>query len=142
MKDCIFCKIVRGQIPATKVYEDDKTLAFLDIQPVHPGHTLVVSKNEGSGDIWDISHEDWMAISQTVRTLARAIEKATGCEGINILMNNRLQAGQMIAHPHVHLIPRFQGDGLEHWRKTAYKGEEMQTMQNRIQAVLGNSASL
>jgi histidine triad (HIT) family protein len=119
-----------------KVYEDEKTLAFLDIQPVHPGHTLVASKNAGTRNIFDISSEDWMAISETVRKLVHEIEKATNCDGINILMNNRASAGQIVDHPHVHVIPRFKGDGLEHWRKTAYKDGEAQAVQERIRAAL------
>lgn len=128
--------MVRGQIPAIKVYEDEKTLAFLDIQPVCAGHTLIVSKDEAARNIFDISSEDWMAVSETVRKLAHAIEKATGCDGINILMNNRAHAGQVIDHPHVHVIPRFKGDGLEHWRKTTYKNGEVPTVQERIRAAL------
>jgi histidine triad (HIT) family protein len=136
MNNCIFCKIIRGEIPATKVYEDERTLALLDIQPVHPGHTLVVSKNTGTRNIFDISSKDWMAVSETVRRLVHAIEKATNCDGINILMNNRAYAGQIIDHPHVHVIPRFKGDGLEHWRKIAYKNGELQTVQERIRVAL------
>jgi histidine triad (HIT) family protein len=132
----MFCKIVRGEIPAAKVYEDEKTLAFLDIQPVSAGHTLIVSKDLATRNIFDISSEDWMALSETVRKLADAIAKATRCDGINILMNNRAHAGQVIGHPHVHIIPRFKGDGLEHWRKTTYKNREVQTVQERIQAAL------
>jgi len=139
MNNCIFCKIVRGEIPAAKIYEDETTLAFLDIQPVHPGHTLVVSKNTATKNIFDISPEDWLAVSRTVRKLAGAIEKATAADGINILMNNRAHAGQVIEHPHVHIIPRFANDGFEHWRKSTYQDGEAQAMQEKIRALLANA---
>ena len=133
--DCIFCKIVRGEIPSFKVHEDEKTLAFLDIRPVNPGHALVIPKQH-SENIFDIPKEDWAAVSETARMLATAIEKAVGAAGININMNNRPDAGQLVEHAHVHLIPRKKGDGLKLWPQKPYPGGEAEKTAGNIRAAL------
>ena len=74
MPDCIFCKIVKGELPSFKIHEDEKTIAFLDIRPVNPGHTLVIPKSH-SKNIFDVGAEDWAAVSETVRKVAHAVEK-------------------------------------------------------------------
>ncbi|MCR4281135.1 MAG: HIT family protein [Candidatus Kaiserbacteria bacterium] len=130
---CIFCKIIAGELPSLKVYEDDNVLAFLDIRPVNPGHTLVVSKKH-STNIFDVPQEDWTAVAKTVRTLAAVIEKAVSADGININMNNREHAGQVVDHLHVHIIPRFKGDGFKLWHQTSYKEGEAVNVQERIKA--------
>ncbi len=133
--DCIFCKIVRGDIPSHKVYEDDKTLAFLDIHPVNPGHTLVVPKHHAT-NIFEISKEDWSRVAEAVHMLAGKIERATAADGVNISMSNREDAGQTVYHAHVHLIPRFKGDGLKHWgQKTYNEGEAVEVLE-KIRAEL------
>ncbi|HTR18583.1 MAG TPA: HIT family protein [Candidatus Paceibacterota bacterium] len=127
MPDCIFCKIVRGELPSYKVYEDEKTLAFLDIRPVNAGHTLVIPKKH-STNIFDIAPEDWQAVTEAVRKIAIAIEKTLKADGVNIGMNNREHAGQVVHHPHVHVIPRFKGDGLKLMPQRSYlEGEADQT---------------
>jgi len=131
--DCIFCKIAAGELPSFKVYEDDNTLAFLDIRPVNPGHTLVVPKRH-SKNIFDVSPEDWTAVINVVRTLAPVIEKAVTADGININMNNREHAGQVVEHVHVHIIPRFKGDGFKLWHQTPYKEGAAEKTQERIKA--------
>ncbi len=136
MKDCIFCKVIRGELPSTKVYEDDAVLAFLDIHPVAPGHTLVVPKNETSENIFDVDEKDWLACMRVVRLLAPAIEKATGADGINLMMNNRAHAGQVVDHPHVHIIPRFKGDGLRMWEHSSYQEGEAAKVAENIRAAL------
>lgn len=136
MKDCIFCKIIRGELPSIKIYEDDATLAFLDIHPVAPGHTLVITKNTDSYNLLDISELDWLAVSRTVRKLAPVIEKATGADGVNIMMNNRAHAGQVVDHPHVHIIPRFKGDGLRQWNHSSYGEGEAVHVAEKIRAAL------
>lgn len=123
MLDCLFCKIIKGEVPSFKVYEDANTLAFLDIRPVNAGHTLVVPKNH-SHNIFDVAQEDWAAMTETARKVAIAIEKGLGADGVNIAMNNREHAGQVIPHPHLHIIPRFKGDGLKLMPQRDYlKGE-------------------
>ena len=127
---CIFCKIVAGEIPSFKVYEDEYTLALLDIHPVAKGHTLVIPKKHAT-NIFDIESESWAHVTETARVVARKIETALDIGGVNLIMNNREHAGQVIDHPHVHLIPRFVGDGLKHWPHGTYKeGEAADTARN------------
>jgi len=135
MPDCIFCKIVRGELPSYKVYEDEKTLAFLDIRPINAGHTLVVPKAH-SKNIFDISSEDWQRVAEVVRNLANTIEKAILADGINIAMNNREHAGQVVDHAHVHIIPRFKGDGFKLWAQRPYKDGEAESTLAKIRAAL------
>ena len=133
--DCIFCKIIRGELPSYKVYEDEKTIAFLDIKPVNAGHTMVVPKAH-SHNIFDISPEDWEATTEVVRKLAIAIEKGLKADGVNIAMNNREHAGQIVDHPHVHIIPRFKGDGLKLMPQRSYETGEAETSAEKIRAAL------
>ena len=107
--DDLFLKIISGDIPSSKVYEDEHTFAFLDINPVNHGHTLVVPK-EHYRNVVDISVEAWARVMKTVRVLAPAIQKAVGADGINIVMSNGAAAGQDVFHAHVHIIPRFAND--------------------------------
>lgn len=134
MGDCIFCSIVRGELPSYKVYEDDRTMAFLDIRPVNAGHTLVIPKQH-STNIFDIPPEDWAAVAEVVRKIAIAIEE-TGADGVNIGMNNREHAGQVVHHPHVHVIPRFKGDGLKLMPQRSYKEGEAEATAEKIRAAL------
>ena len=133
--DCIFCKIVAGEIPSFKVYEDERIVAFLDIRPVNPGHTLIVPKTH-SKNIFDIVAEDWTAIADVARILAIAIEKAVSADGINIAMNNRPDAGQLVDHAHVHLIPRKKGDGLKLWPQHPYPEGEAEKTAEKIRSAL------
>lgn len=135
MTDCIFCKIIRGELPSYKVYEDEKTIAFLDIKPVNQGHTLVAPKNH-SQNIFDISAEDWAAVAETARKIAIAVEKGVGADGVNIAMNNREHAGQVVPHPHVHIIPRFKGDGIKLMPQRNYNEGEAQTTAEKIKSAL------
>jgi len=133
MADCIFCKIVRGELPSYKVYEDEHTMAFLDINPVNAGHTLVVPKNH-STNIFDIAPEDWAAVSETVRKLSGPIEKAVVADGVNIAMNNREHAGQVVGHPHVHIIPRHKSDGFKLMPQKKYAEGEAEPVAAKIRA--------
>ena len=134
-KDCIFCKIVRGEIPSYKVYEDDETYAFLDINPTAPGHTLVIPKQHAM-NIFEVSANDWGAVTETVRRLAGVLEQSLDADGINVMMNNREVAGQLVDHAHVHLIPRFKGDGLRPWPHGSYKDGEARQIQEKIRSEL------
>ncbi|QQG38103.1 MAG: HIT family protein [Candidatus Kaiserbacteria bacterium] len=135
MSDCLFCKIIRGELPSFTVYEDERTIAFLDIHPVNAGHTLVAPKKH-SHNIFDIAPEDWAAVSETVRLLAIAIEKGMEADGVNIAMNNREHAGQVVPHPHVHIIPRFKGDGLKLMPQRSYEASEAEESQRKIVGAL------
>lgn len=120
MNDCIFCKIVGGDIPSHKVYEDEHVFAFLDIHPVQPGHTLVIPK-EHSGNIFEIGEENWVQVQRAVHRIAKAVEDAAHADGLGLRMNNREHGGQSVHHVHIHLIPRFKGDNLPHWAEGSYK---------------------
>lgn len=120
--DCIFCRIIEGGLPAYKVYEDANTLAFLDIFPIHPGHVLVISKRH-TVDIFDTPEEDLNNIMAAAKKISLAVMKATKADGINIGMNNRPSAGQVVMHAHVHIIPRFKDDGLKTWPQRPYNND-------------------
>lgn len=113
MADCIFCKIIAGDIPASKVYEDDQVLAFLDISQVTPGHTLVVPKKHYR-NLLEMDAESSSQLFARLPELARKVLKATGAAGMNIINNNEEVAGQTVFHTHIHLAPRYgQDDGLQ-----------------------------
>lgn len=112
MENCIFCQIIAGQIPASKVYEDEHVLAFLDISQVTKGHTLIIPKKHVR-NILDMESQTAQEVFAPVPQLARALKKTTGAAGINLLNNSEEAAGQTVFHAHVHLIPRFdETDGL------------------------------
>lgn len=133
--DCIFCKIVAGEMPCNKIYEDEQTLAFLDIRPLHPGHTLVIPK-EHSRNILEISDESYRAVASTCRKVAEAIKESLQSDGINVHMNNELSAGQVVFHTHVHVIPRYKDDGFLTWQKTNYSQEEIELAGEKIKSLL------
>ena len=110
MENCIFCKIVKGEIPSHKVYEDDNFLAFLDINPVQPGHTLVVPKIP-SVDGLECDPEILAHLIKVAQKIAVSQIAVLECDGVNFLMNNRAAAGQKVFHTHLHVIPRFTDDG-------------------------------
>ncbi len=134
--DCVFCKIIKGEIPATKVYEDENTYAFLDISPVNIGHTLVLPKKHFT-NIHDTPAEILAHVMETVKKIAQALKLSLGAEGINVNMNNDRVAGQVIFHTHVHIIPRYAEDGFEHWHgKRSYDEDEMVQTAEKIIAKL------
>ncbi|MFX1377783.1 MAG: HIT family protein [Promethearchaeota archaeon] len=104
-KDCIFCKIVIREIPSKIIFENDFTLAFLDISPISNGHTIIIPKNHYS-NLEDISDNDLSEVYKVAKLLAIRIRKALNVDGYNILQNNFIAAGQVIKHFHVHIIPR------------------------------------
>lgn len=106
---CIFCKIVAGEIPATKVYEDESVLAFLDIAPLSEGHTLLIPK-EHAARLDDLSPEACSVLAATLPALGRAVSKAAEAQGYNVLNNNGPAAGQLVEHVHFHIIPRRTDD--------------------------------
>ena len=113
MSDCIFCKIIAGEIPSSKVYEDDRVVAFLDISQVTPGHTLVVPKQHFR-NLLEMDADSTSQLFARVPDIARKVMKATGAKGMNILNNNEEIAGQTVFHTHVHLAPRYdETDGLQ-----------------------------
>ena len=110
--DCIFCKIVAGEIPCFKLYEDDQTLAFMDINPGNDGHALVVPKR-CSRDLYSIPDEDIAAVVKTARRVARAVDQTVKPEGLNLIQCNGEAAGQSVFHFHMHVLPRVMDDDLK-----------------------------
>lgn len=106
MSVTIFDKIIAGEIPCHKVYEDDRVLAFLDVNPLSAGHTLVIPK-ESAPTLDKLSDESAAAIGRALPRLCRAVMKATGAKACNILQNNGVEAHQAVFHVHFHIIPRF-----------------------------------
>jgi histidine triad (HIT) family protein len=111
MADCVFCRIVAGEIPCTKVFEDGLCLAFLDIGPISPGHTLLIPKAHYE-TIHQMPVDEAAHLARHIPVLAAAVQKAVSAEGINVLQNNGRCSGQEVFHVHVHLIPRWPEDGL------------------------------
>jgi histidine triad (HIT) family protein len=109
--DCIFCKIVAGEIPSTRVYEDDHTVAFMDVNPGARGHLLVVPREHSEG-LLAIGDEDLAAVTRTVRTMAERVVERLGADGVNVIQNNGAAAWQTVFHYHVHVLPRYEGDPL------------------------------
>lgn len=135
-ENCIFCKIIAGQIPCTKIYEDERSFAFLDINPINEGHTLVIPKHHAE-NIMTVRKEDLAAVMETVRTLAPKIQRAVNADGINIGINNGSAAGQLVFHMHVHVMPRKDGDGYAHWhREEKPTSEALEKTANTIRAEL------
>src|SRR3989338_3000338 len=110
MENCIFCKIIKGEIPNYTVYDDDKTLAFLDIAPRSPGHTVVIPKSHVE-KVADLSDEAAKALLPAVKKTAAKIEAALKPDGFNIGWNDGAAAGQVVPHLHIHILPRWTGDG-------------------------------
>ena len=113
MSDCIFCQIVSGQIPSSKVYEDEEVLAFLDITQVTKGHTLVIPKKHYR-NMLEMDAESASSLFARVPKIAQQLQEKLGAAGVNIINNNEEAAGQTVFHTHVHLLPRFDAtDGLK-----------------------------
>lgn len=135
MSDCIFCKIINGEIPSAKVYEDEHVLAFLDISQVTKGHTLVIPKVHKE-NVYELTPEIASHIFSVVPKIANALKVEYQPIGLNTINNNGEAAGQTVFHFHMHLLPRYgEGDGFGAVWKTHtsdYKPEELQQMAAKI----------
>lgn len=110
---CVFCAIVAGIVPASVVHEDERTIAFLDIAPITPGHTLVVPRDHAAS-LADLDPETGGAVFATAMRVAAALRRtALRVEGVNLLLSDGAAAGQEVPHVHLHVVPRFPGDGLQ-----------------------------
>lgn len=140
MDDCIFCKIINGDIPSRKVYEDDDVIAILDVSQVTKGHTLVISK-EHVRNILDYSDELAAKVFSKVPKISKAVKHFdSDCKGLNILMNNEEIASQSVFHSHIHLLPRYDetdGFGLK-WETHSddYSDEELDDIMDAIKKEL------
>jgi histidine triad (HIT) family protein len=139
MADTIFSKILRGEIPCHRVYEDELVLAFLDVNPLSPGHTLVIPKEEVA-TVDRLSDEASAAIGRVLPRISRAVLAATGATEFNILQNNGIGAHQAVFHVHFHIIPKLsegQGLGIQ-WKPSALSGDEGSELSTKIAAELKN----
>src|SRR5215211_5771769 len=111
-EDCIFCKIVAGEIPATKVDEDEHTIAFMDLSPATRGHALVVPRSHHE-DLWTIDPDTLGHTVRAAQRLALRVRDALGADGVNLINSCRPAAWQTVFHFHIHVVPRYQGDPLQ-----------------------------
>ncbi|MEK6706469.1 MAG: HIT family protein [Bdellovibrionota bacterium] len=136
MADTIFKKIIDGKIPCHKVYEDEKVLAFLDINPLSHGHTLVIPKEQAE-TLDMLSKESAAAIGQVLPQLCAAVMKVTGAKAYNVLQNNGIGAHQAVPHVHFHIIPKIGGDGLGIvWPTKSLDAENGKILADKIKANL------
>ncbi|MCX7591082.1 MAG: HIT family protein [Kiritimatiellae bacterium] len=141
--ECVFCRIVKGSIPAVRVYEDESILAFMDIAPLVKGHTLVIPKahHMGMGDISPALLQELVVI---MRMVAKAQKDGLKADGVNVFLADGRVAGQEIDHIHFHVIPRFAGDGYSfNWRPGRYANrEEMEQLAVRMKEALKSETPL
>ncbi len=134
MSDCIFCKLANGEIPSATLYEDDDFRVILDLGPASKGHALVIPKQHYA-DLYEIPDEVLAKASAVAKKVGTRLAKAMGCDGLNIVQNNGLAAGQTVFHFHIHLIPRYEnepqivawvpGELTEEWKQDIFaKWEE------------------
>lgn len=136
-QDCLFCKIASGDMDAYTVYEDENVKAFLDINPVSQGHTLVIPKSHAP-ELTDLEVEDTARVFMAVRTIAEVLDAELEPAGINILQSNRQAAGQEIGHMHVHIIPRYAEDGFAFQFQSGQLDEKTAgQLQERVRGRLG-----
>ncbi len=132
-QDCIFCKIVSGQIPSIKLYENDAVLAFMDIGPISDGHTLVIPKQHYAR-LDQAPPESVAQLSRLFPMLAAAVQKAVNADGYNLLCNNGAAAGQVVEHLHFHIIPRSVDDGVfNRWPSNQYEEGKAEHIAKKIQ---------
>ncbi|HEY7867606.1 MAG TPA: HIT family protein [Methylomirabilota bacterium] len=136
MTDCVFCKIRDGQIPSLKIYEDAATLAFMDINPLNSGHCLVITKTHAP-NLFEAPVEDLQAAIATAQRVAQAIREGLKPDGLNMLQANGVAAFQSVLHFHLHLIPRWTGDGKGFdWKLVPGHREQIMKVGERIRALL------
>ncbi|RLA03751.1 MAG: HIT family protein [Gammaproteobacteria bacterium] len=134
---CIFCQIVAGTAPAAKVFEDDQTLAFLDINPINPGHCLVIPKTHHE-NLFTMDRHTYQAVASTTLLIAQAIQQSLQPAGMNIFQANGEEAGQTVFHLHNHILPRLENDNLRvevHGMQTA-KPDQLLSIAATIQTAV------
>ena len=137
--DCIFCKIAAGEIPSVSVYEDDRVFAFMDINPLSEGHLLIIPKAHAA-TIYEITEDDFLAVMSATHKLADAVKKALNPDGINLLQLNGRAANQVVPHLHMHIVPRWSGDGLtiSQWDMVAGDMENIKAVAEKIQGEIAS----
>ncbi len=132
---CVFCSIITGQIPAAKVYEDDRAVAFLDINPINPGHTLVVPKAHYV-DLLSTPSDLAAHLMTVVQRVATAVLAAVGVQDFNLGLNHGAGAGQSVGHVHLHIMPRRPGDGHTLFGGKAYPAGEIEVVAEKVRSKL------
>lgn len=135
MRDCVFCRLVAGRLPSVRVYETSQVLAFLDLAPVHYGHTLVIPK-EHYQTFLELPDDLFREMGQVSRQVALALIRGLNAQGFNIGMNNFDAAGQVVFHAHLHVIPRYPGDGLKLFPQGDYRPGDMELIGQRLRQAL------
>jgi histidine triad (HIT) family protein len=136
MTECVFCKIRDGDAPSAKIYEDDRTMVIMDINPLSSGHCLVLTKPHAA-TIWDADPEDLQAAIATAQRVALALREALEPDGLNVLQANGAAAFQSVSHFHFHLIPRWNHDGKGFdWKPVPGNREQIVKIGSRIRSVL------
>jgi len=134
--NCVFCKIVAGEIPCAKVLETDEALAFMDIGPLAPGHVLLIPKRHVV-QLADMNAGLAGAVLRHLPAVGRAVRQATGCAGYNVLQNNGRAAHQEVMHVHFHIIPRNPGEAFQfNWPAGKYADGELELLQEKIRSIL------
>lgn len=136
MDNCVFCRIARGELPASKVYEDDHVLVIMDIQSVNPGHMLVLVKPHHD-NLYTLDDELVAAVFGTAARMARAVKQTYGCEGVTLLQANEIAGSQTVFHFHIHVLPRWRDDGLAlAWPAKNPSREALEEMAARLRDAL------
>ncbi len=137
MSDCIFCKIANGEIPSHTVYEDEQFRVIMDVNPVSPGHMLILPK-EHYQDLYELPEDTAAAAMQLAKRMAEAVKASLQPDGLNVMQNNGKVAGQTVMHYHLHVIPRYEGVGeLAPWEGQSAAQEELRETAAKIQSQLG-----
>lgn len=131
MEDCIFCKIASGEVQGLRVFEDEQTLAFMDIAKDVDGHILVIPKKHVKS-ILDCDSETLFAVAHTMKTVSNHLTENCGYEGVNLLNASGERAGQSVQHLHIHIIPRKRGDGIDAWPKFNGAKEDLKEIYARV----------
>ena len=134
-QDCLFCKILAGELPCDNVYENDQFIAFQALHQVSKGHTLIVPK-EHSQDILDMDTDLGKELLSTIQKIGTATIKGLGASGFNIGVNTKPSAGQVIFHTHIHIIPRYENDNMEMWKEKPTEAEDRTLFAQKIISAL------
>lgn len=131
-EDCIFCKILRGEIPSNTIYEDELFRVILDVSPATKGHALIIPK-EHYANVFELPDEVASKVFVLAKKLAAHLTEQLGCQGMNLLQNNGEAAGQTVHHFHLHLIPRYeQGKNILTWSHESFTQEEMEKLRDQL----------
>ena len=132
---CIFCKIANGEIPSNCLYEDELVKVILDLSPASKGHALIIPKRHAN-DLFELDEETKAHVLQVASKVGAALKKTPNADGINIMQNNGEAAGQTVMHFHMHIIPRYKGDGLQLFPSGESTPEELKEIRDKVVAEL------